>query len=110
MKTKESQLGQVSLRFIRSIAVNRAQTKHSARNRMLASSQIGSRTRLPPKQECYQLSKVELNCVRRVAGYRRRPRAEPKPLLYTKLLKWHKRPAPQHLNHAPSPPLLTPHT
>src|SRR6266436_4879975 len=52
-----------------SIAVNRAQTKHSARNRMLASSQIGRRTRLPPKQECYQLSKVELNCVRRVAGF-----------------------------------------
>jgi len=36
MKTKESQLGQVSLRFIRSIAVNRAQTKHSAHDRMLA--------------------------------------------------------------------------
>src|SRR6266404_7201213 len=42
MKTKESQLGQVSLRLIRSIALNRAQTKHSARNRMLANSQIGS--------------------------------------------------------------------
>jgi hypothetical protein len=41
MKTKESQLGQVSLPFIRSIAVNRAQTKHSAHNRMLANSQIG---------------------------------------------------------------------
>ena len=25
--------------------------------------------RMPPKQECYQLSKVELNCVRRVAGF-----------------------------------------
>src|SRR6266478_4364298 len=48
MKTKESQLGQVSLRFIRSIAVNRAQTKHSARNRMLANSHAGMATRLPP--------------------------------------------------------------
>src|SRR5467141_1830801 len=43
MKMKESQLGQVSLRFIRSIAVNRAQTKHSARNRMSANSEVGSR-------------------------------------------------------------------
>src|SRR5260370_10924559 len=48
MKTKESQLGQVSLRFIRSIAVKRAQTKHSARNRMLANSHAGMATRLPP--------------------------------------------------------------
>src|SRR6267143_2534235 len=48
MKTKESQLGQVSLRFIRSIAVNRAQTKHSARNRRLANSHAGMATRLPP--------------------------------------------------------------
>ena len=47
MKTKESQLGQASLRFIRSIAVNRAQTKHSARNRMLANSHAGRGTRLP---------------------------------------------------------------
>ena len=49
--------------------INGDETKRSARNRMLASSQIGRRTRLPPKQECYQLSKVELNCVRRVAGF-----------------------------------------
>src|SRR5258707_14341986 len=48
MKTKESQLGQVSRRFIRSIAVNRAQTKHSARNRMLVISHAGMATRLPP--------------------------------------------------------------
>src|SRR5258708_10296403 len=48
--------------------INRDETKRSACNRMLASSQIGRRTRLPPKQECYQLSKVELNCVRRVAA------------------------------------------
>jgi hypothetical protein len=40
--------------------INGDETRHSARNRMLASSQIGRRTRLPPKQECYQLSKVEL--------------------------------------------------
>jgi hypothetical protein len=48
MKTKENQLGQVSLRSIRSIVVNRAQTKHSARNRMLANSHAGMARRLPP--------------------------------------------------------------
>src|SRR6266436_8702025 len=47
MKTKENQLGQVSLRSIRSTAVNRAQTKHSARNRMLANLHAGRGTRLP---------------------------------------------------------------
>jgi len=48
MKAKESQPGQAFLRFIRSIAVNRAQTKHSARDRMLANSHAGRGTRLPP--------------------------------------------------------------
>jgi hypothetical protein len=33
-------VGQVYLPFIRSIAVNRAQTKHSARNRRVASSNL----------------------------------------------------------------------
>jgi hypothetical protein len=43
MKTNENQLRQVSLRFVRSIAANRDQTKHSARDRMLAEAkQIGS--------------------------------------------------------------------
>ena len=35
IKTNENQLRQVSLRFVRSIAANRDQTKHSARDRML---------------------------------------------------------------------------
>ena len=50
MKTKESQLGQASLRFIRSIAVNRAQTKHSVRKPNACQLHAGMATRLPPSQ------------------------------------------------------------
>src|SRR6267143_3478038 len=48
METKKSQPGQAFLRFISSIVVNRAQTMHSARDRMLANSHAGRGTRLPP--------------------------------------------------------------
>src|SRR5258708_20296523 len=79
--------------------INGDETKHSARNRMLASSQIGRRTRLPPKQECYQLSKVELNCVRRVAGFSFPPRALPKVARIDKIFRTPsaRRPRTSHL-------------
>jgi hypothetical protein len=65
LKTNRNQLRQVSLRFVRLIAANRDQTKHSARDRMLTNSHAGRGTRL---RSTWKLARP-LNTSRLLSGY-----------------------------------------